>query len=211
MAKSIPRIIISGIAGFLLFLILLAIANVLLPFINNSNYSGAVDFVNNNIILFFIIAFIGIINDIFWSFYFPFNIIAPVTGALLSVYIIMFLERLFNFFNTRLSTKIIIPFSELYFLVALIVFIAGYIIIAARHGRPRGDFEERWKERHKIRLKRRKERLEDEIKELSREVKNIKWEDVGDEFKQALYNLGKSINNLFEEKDKAKKRGSKKR
>jgi hypothetical protein len=207
MTKSVPRIIISGVAGFLFFLVILAVANALIFSINNPVYTEIVLFVNKNIFLFFIIAVIGILNDIFWTFYFPFNIIAPITSSLLSIYIIMFLEKLFDFFNVQEITNISIPFTDLYILVALIVLVAGYLVIAIRAGRPRGYFEKisrerqiKQKEARMDRRERRKEELE-EIKELNKEVRDIEWEDIGDEFKQALFNLGKSINNLFEEKE----------
>jgi hypothetical protein len=74
---------------------------------------------------------------------------------------------------------VIAPF---YVIVFLIVLVAGYITILARHGKPRNVWEEehgRWHE-WGMRHMRRKTKVE--------------WEDVGDEFRLALYNLGKNIN-----------------
>ncbi len=207
MAKSAPKIIISRIIGFIIFLILLVIANVLIPVFNSNVYSDIVNFFNSNIILLLMLTLVGLINEIFWSFYFPFNIIAPITGSILSAYIITFIHRFFDFLNTYFPSSIILPWQTIQFIVFWIVLIAGYLTILIRQGKPREDWHEEMKKWHEQRWERKREKLKKKMEKLDRKLgkKQMKWEDVGNEFKHLFYNIGKSINNLFD-KDKKKRK-----
>lgn len=211
MAKSAPRIIISRIIVFIIFLILLAIANVLVPAFNSNVYSSIVNFLNSNIILLFILTIIGMINEIFWSFYFPFNIIAPITGSILGVYIVAFVYRCINFLDIFINNNsnimaAILPEETASIIVFWIVFIAGYLIILIRQGKPKEDWHEEMKKWHEQRWERKREKLKKKIEKLDTKLgkKQMKWGDVGNEFKHLFYNIGKSINNLFD-KDKKKR------
>jgi len=204
--RSIPRIIFSRIIGFIIFLILLAIANLLIPSINNNVYSDIVNFFNLNLILLLILTFIGLVNEIFWSFYFPFNIIAPITGSILSIYIITFIHHVYDFLEVYFIQNIVLPWQEIQIIVFWIVLITGYIIILIRGGKPREDVYQAVKRLREERWERKKEILERKIEKLDRRLgkKKVEWEDVGNEFKIFFYNIGESLNNLFN-KDKEKK------
>lgn len=195
MAKSVPKIIISRIIGFIIFLILLVVANALIPAFNSNVYSDIINFFNLNIILLFILTLIGLINEIFWSFYFPFNIIAPITGSVLSIYIVTFIHRGFDFLNTYFPSDIILPWQTIQSLVFWMVIIVSYLIILIRQGKPKEDWHEEMKKWHEQRWERKREKLK----------KKMEWEDVGNEFKHLFYNIGRSINNLFD-KDKKKRK-----
>lgn len=199
MARSVFRIILSNIAGFIFFLIILAVANILLKYIPSAIYADVVKFFNANIILFLVMMLISMVNDIFWSFYFPLNILAPVSSALLSIFIIVFFYRVWDFLNSYIQSDVAIP-GGMYTPVALLVLVVGYTLILARRGRPREAYE-KWLEQ--------KEVVQKKTEAASkRPEKEIDWEDIGDEFKLFFYNLAKSMNKGFERKkdNKGKKK-----
>lgn len=204
MAKSAAKIILSRIIGFLIFLIILIIANSLVLTFNNRVYTNIIGFFNSNLILLLIIFFLGILNEIFWSFYFPFNIIAPVISSILSVHIVTFIYNLWRLSEIYTKINFNIPIRSIYVPVVFIVLIAGYITILARHGKPRREWAEKMKESISDRLERKKERLMRKIdkidKKMKRKHENVEWKDVGNEFKLVFYNLGRSINSLFRKK-----------
>lgn len=203
--KSAPKIIISRIIGFIIFLILLVIADALIPVFNSNVYSDIINFFNTNIILLLILTLIGMVNEIFWSFYFPFNIIAPITGSILSIYIITFIHRFFDFLNIYVQPNISLPWNAIQSTVLWIVLIVGYIIILVRQGKPRKEWHEEIKKWHEQRWERKREKLEKKMEKLDRKLgkKKVEWENVGNEFKMLFYNIGKSFNDMF---DKGKKR-----
>lgn len=198
MARPVLRIIFSNILGFIMFLILLAIANLLVPHIPSSVYESIVDFFNSNILLFFGMMLVGMINEIFWSFFFPFNILAPITSATLSIFIVTFIYRAWYFIDSYVHTNIVLP-SSVYVPVALIVLFIGYITILARQGKPKEVYEQE--------AKKPVPKKSEIIKRKPDE--KVEWEDVSNEFKLALYNLGRSINKSFEEGKR--KKGKKER
>ena len=203
MAKTIVGIILSRVFGFVFFLVLLAIANFLVPYVPSEVYAQAVKFFNLNIILLLIIMFIGIINDIFWNFSFPFNILAPISSAILGIYIVTFLYRIWIFLDFYFQTGFYFPIRTLYTIVFVFVLIFGYFAILARGGRPRDEWKQRCIERHEEKLERKKEKLEKKMEKIDRKIsRKVEWDEVGEQFKLALYNLGKSISSLFEKKKK---------
>ena len=186
MAQSIPRIIISRVAGFLFFLILLAIANYLIPNINSEIYKSTVIFFNNNLILLLILMFVGIVNEIFWIFYFPFNLLAPVSSSILGVFIAGFIYRMWNFLDAYINSGLRIPIDAIYVLLFFIILIAGYFTILVRKGKPKEEYERSGKFKDK--------------NERTEKKKNVEWENIGNEFRLVLYNVGNSINNLFKKR-----------
>jgi hypothetical protein len=196
----ILKIIFWKIFGFIMFLILLGIANIIVPSISNDWGMQIISFMNENIPFFFLIMIIDMINDIFWSFYFPFNIFAPITGALLSIMIITLIYRLAAI-NPMMYAALIIPFTLIYILVPAIVLIVGYILIVVRGGRPKHAYD-REKERD---LKRKWEMKMKNMEKKCKRGDKVEWEDIGNEFKLVLYNLGKEMNNLFAKNKKKRK------
>ncbi len=198
MPKSVFKIIISSIGGFIIFLIILAIANIIMPYIPSTIYADVVGFFNANIMLFLLMMFISMVNDIFWIFYFPFNILAPITSALLSIFVVVFFYRVWNFLNNYIKAEITVP-KGLYTPVALLVLVIGYIVILARRGKPREAYEEWVNKKQEVQKKSEAAR--------KRPSQEIDWADVGNEFKLFFYNIGRSINKSFEkEKQKEKKK-----
>jgi len=198
MPKSVFKIIISNIGGFIIFLIILAIANIIMPYIPSTIYADVVGFFNANIMLFLLMMFISMVNDIFWIFYFPFNILAPITSASLSIFVVVFFYRVWNFLNNYIKADITVP-AGMYTPVALLVLLIGYILILARRGKPREAYE-KW-------VDKRAEAEKYSKAARKRPADEIDWDDVGNEFKLFFYNIGRSINKGFEkEKQKEKKK-----
>ena len=202
MAKSTAGIIISKIIGFIIFLILLAIANYFIPHFNNTVYASVVGFFNVSIILLLILLFIGIINDIFWNFYFPFNLIAPISSAFLAFYIIRFIYQFWNFLDSSyIHSAAIIPIRLIYLIVIILVLIFGYLKILIWHGKSRRRWEDEEEDYYRNKLERKKQKLERKMDRVNRKLKKeVEWDEVGDEFKMFFYNLGKSLNDLFDDK-----------
>lgn len=189
--KTIPSIIIWRTVGFLFFLILLAISNsLILNFNNIPMYAGIIQFFNSNLAIVFVIFIIGMISDIMWVFNFPFNLLAPVFSSILSIYLVTFIYKIFQLVDSYVPLNINLPIEQIITLVSFIVLLVGYLIIIKRHGKSEKDWEE---------SKGGKRRME-------KKTKNIEWEDIGNEFKNVLYNIGRSLNEAFEGKDKKRKR-----
>jgi len=178
--RSIIHIFFSRILGFLLFLILLGIANLLVKYIHNSVYIAIVNFLFDNLVLLIIILFISLLADIFWRFWFPFNLPAPILSAVSSIYMIKYIYNLWILIDSFVNTGITFQIGIIYKIVFWVVVIAGYINILIRLGRIRGEAEEKKKEQAK--------------------TEKIEWSDVGNEFRLFLYNIGKALNSIFSRK-----------
>jgi hypothetical protein len=189
MSKESANVILSRIIGFLFFLILLLVGNVIIPYIDNSTYTAAIKFLVSNIVLLMLITFFEMIKDLFWGFRVPFNILAPITSGLLSIFMTTFFYNLWLFIDSYIKSKLIIPIGVIIVIVFLIVIIFGYIIILS------GAADSTKKKKEKIEKLRKK----DERRLNKRE---IEWENVEDEFKLLFYNIGRSINELFEKREK---------
>jgi hypothetical protein len=189
--RSILRIILSGVFGLLIFILLFYGAGYLTKYITNYVYMDFVGFLDKNFILILTMILIGMLSEIFWAFYFPFTLIAPIISAISSFFIITLLYRLWIFLNTYIKLKFSIPIELIYVIVFLIVLIVGYIAVFARMGK--------------------KEKEEPKEKQKER-VEKVKWSEVGEEFKMAMFNLARTINNSLEKKNKKKagKKGRKK-
>jgi len=198
MLKPAQKIILSKIIGFLVFLILLVAANISIPYMENDVYTGVVGFFNANIILLMTITFIGMLNDLLWSFKIPFNMPAPLTSGVLSMFVITFFYRVWLFIEGYLNTGVKFSIWGIYIIVFLIAVISGYVTILLRLGKSQRRLQKEWENKLK-------EIKKNEKKFEKHKGKNVVWEEVVNEFKLVLYNIGKSINNLFEESKKRKK------
>jgi hypothetical protein len=193
--RSALGVVISKSIGFLIFLILLALANYLKPFIPSVIYSDIVNFFIDNIGLSFIIYIASMIAGIFWSFVFPFNIIAPIASAVYSLFLITYFLRMWIFINQYVYFSFTLPVNLIYRAVFWLVIIFGYIGILTGIGRKK-NLEE-WKEEKK-----------EKVERVKRNVESVDWSEIGEQFKLALYNLGSALKNAFEPK---KKQAGKKR
>jgi hypothetical protein len=186
MAKPIIHILLSNIAGFIFFLILLGIANLLIPNINYDPYAGFVNFLNASIMILVLMMFIGLLNELFWNFKFPFNIFAPVISSVLSVLLIMFLYDMLLFIEGYFNIQVIIPMDMIYLIIPILVLVFGYIIIFVRGAK---DY---------MALENKRQRKIDSQK--------VEWDDIGNEFKSALYKTGENLNKAIDNLGKKKKK-----
>ena len=202
MAKKVQQIILSRLFAILFFLIILVVVNALLSSVKNNLYESFVNFFNSNFSSIIILMFIGILNEVFWSFYFPFNFIAPITSGAFGVYATMFMYTTWNFLDSYMHTGISIPIAMIYITVFLLLMIFGYLFILDRGGRPNEEWGDLWKWQKEAWVKG-KEKISKFEKKSKR--KEIEWEDVGDQFKLFFYNIGRSMNHSFENKGKKRK------
>lgn len=167
--QSPARIVIHDLISFVVFLIILGFLNISLDVFNNNILSEVVRLLNNNIWLIFIFSVIFTIGEVFGSFRFPGNLPAPIFNAIGSIFLLNFLFKIFNLVG-KLSdvdtfqslTKV---FPLLYPIVFLLVLLGGYISIlsgASWSNPKKGTSSKKTKE-------------------------ETTWDDVGNEFKEMLY------------------------
>ena len=186
MAKSMFKMIITQVLSFIIFILVIALLNVLKPYINNDIFAAIVYLLTSNIILFLAIMLISIINEIFWRLYFPFNILAPISAASLAVFIVIFIYRFFQVLEGHTNVNVLIfPVDLISSFVFVFTLLIGYFIVFVRIFRPKKVHHEKAKEPEKKKMEGKKE--------IPKEKKDIVWEDVSKEFKEAAYVLGKDI------------------
>ena len=191
MKKGMIRKVVERTFGFLIFLILLAVANYLTIYIHNYYFVSIIGFLVYNLVLSFIIFIVGVFSDVFWRLKFPLNLLAPFITAISSLLILTYIFRMWNLLNTFVATNAVIPEYLVYSLVFILTILIGYFIIIIRmlKQKEKADGQEKLKSKEK------------------NEEKTIDWEDIGEQFKSALYGLGKSLNSLFtKDKDKNTKK-----
>jgi len=140
-AKEIGHEILTRFIGFLIFLVLLGLANVLTYYIKNEIFLSVVNFLNVNVWLIIIFSVILLIGEIFGLLMFPLNIPGPLFNAVGSVFLIQFVFKLFEFI-TKLSKVVInIPLNNIenvvMILVFIIVLVVGYVHIVIDATRPK--------------------------------------------------------------------------
>jgi hypothetical protein len=178
--KSPVGIVVKRIAVFIFFLILLAVVNIVAPEVNNYNFTSLVEFLNANIMLLLLISLIALINEIFWNAYLPLSLIAPVSAALLTVYLLKFFFTLLGFLDRNyFLTGIIIPTKQIYYFAAVLALVICYVVILVKFGEP-GKKDEK------------KEKAMDKTKQ-----DKPTWDDIGHEFRLLLLNICKAFNSLF--------------
>ncbi|MCL7413858.1 MAG: hypothetical protein M8353_09625 [ANME-2 cluster archaeon] len=173
--RSIPWIILMRLFGLIIFLILLYIANHLAFFTENPLNEQIIQFLNSTIWLIIVMSIIFLFGELFNALDFPFNLPAPLFNASASVLLVSFLYRTFALIDILIDEQIFLIFNRIEFLVYplvfIIVLIGGYSAILMKLSRT--------DESRSIHDKEQKERT----------GKMLTWEDVGDEFKQTLFDL----------------------
>jgi hypothetical protein len=200
MEKRVQQVVLSRLFGILFILILFVVGNALVPSINNNLYGKLVNFFDSNLIFILLMMFIGLLNEVFWSFYFPFNFIAPITTGAFGVYITMFIFKVWTFLDQYLLTGFVIPISTIYLVVFLTALIFGYLFILDRGGRPKEDWGQLWNWQKDVWKKTEGRVAKFDSAKGKKKGKAVGWHDVGDQFKLFFYNLGRSMNKSFEKK-----------
>jgi len=191
--RSIPWIILMRILGLGLFLFLLYIANHLSFFTDNPLNYQVILFLNNNVWLIVLMSIVFLFGEMFNALIFPFNLPAPLFNASGSVLLIAFLFRIFAMVDILLDENIFQVFDRISFLVYPLVFMivlfGGYIAILTRLSRKDKNGQEQTGYKQAT--------FEDK---LGKTGKQLTWEDVGEEFKQAIYDLLRLVRHAIDKK-----------
>ncbi len=173
--RSIPIIVLQRLFGLILFLVLLYVANHLAFFTENPLNYQIIQFLNNNIWLIIVMSIVFLFGEVFNALIFPFNLPAPLFNASASVLLVAFLFRIFSLIDIILDEQILLIFNRIAFIVYPLVFmmvlIGGYIAILVKLSKT--------DESESLQGKK--------YKEKTREM--LTWENVGDEFKQTIFDL----------------------
>ena len=186
--KSVAHIVLSRVFSFVIFLVVLGIANYLIRYMPGYLYRNIIYFFNSNLLLLLVITSFGILAEIFWTLMFPFSLAAPIISAISGILIVNFIYKIWSFIETYAKTNFYLPINKIYVLVFVLVLIFGYILVFLKFLGHKEESAEKEKQ---------------QVKEKPKSEK-IDWAEIGNEFKLIFYNIGRSINNLFE-KDKKRK------
>lgn len=139
--KSIANVLLTKTVGFLIFLVLIGLANTLLYYIPNENFYSIVGFLNSNIWLIITFTLILFIGEIFGILVFPLNLPSPLFNGVGSILLVRFVFNILIFVDSLTGIHLAIPYELLYiliaFLVLIIVIIVGYIEIFREIARPK--------------------------------------------------------------------------
>ena len=173
--RSIPIIVLQRLFGLILFLVLLYVANHLAFFTENPLNYQIIQFLNNNIWLIIVMSIAFLFGEVFNALIFPFNLPAPLFNASASVLLVAFLFRIFSLIDIILDEQILLIFNRIAFIVYPLVFmmvlIGGYIAILVKLSKT--------DESESLQGKKYKEKTREKLT----------WENVGDEFKQTIFDL----------------------
>lgn len=142
--RPIARLIINRVAAFIVFLLLVIVLNILVSYTRLSFFQSIVDFINNNILFLGLIALVVVLGEIFGMLKFPFNLPYPIFSAVGVLFIIYFVFDIFDLLVEISSVDINIPFSIIFKVIAIFVFLAilitGYChIFRNRPEKPNGE------------------------------------------------------------------------
>lgn len=168
--QSPIRIVIHDIVSFIVFLIILGFLNISLDFFDSNILFEVVRLLNNNIWLIFVFSVIFTIGEVFGSFRFPGNLPAPIFNAIGSIFLLNFLFKIFrlvgNLSEINTFDNLSKSFPFLYPIIFLLVLLGGYISILSGAS---------WESPKKKKTT------------TSTSKEEISWDDVGNEFKEMLY------------------------
>jgi hypothetical protein len=173
--RPVLWVVLSGLTGILVFLVILVILGYFGSYYHNAVLLGLVTLLVNNLALILTASVLFIIADIFYTFRFPFSIPGPLLGGLGSLFIVGLFFILMEFFDLTYSLGISAMFSKtryfLYPLVFFIVVIAGYARIFCPENAGC------------------KQPGSADVNNPSACPSRKSWDDVGDEFRQAIYDF----------------------
>ena len=139
--KALFQALLTRVIGFLVFLVLLVIANVLVYYIKNNIFSSVVLFLNQNIWLIIIFTIILLIGEIFGYLFFPLNIPAPLFNAVGGVFLVQFVFKMLIFIFSITNINFPLPLDFIENITIAIVFVAvivvGYVDIIRDATRPK--------------------------------------------------------------------------
>ena len=177
--ESATQALVSGLIGIIFFLIMLIIFRYIAVHISWPLFSGFVDLLYANAALIIIFSVLFMFGDIFATFTFPFNLPFPVFNAAASVLLVSFILRIMafidQFYALGIGTSLEVVKLILYPLTFVVVLVAGYISIFSKS--PGGDSDECSQPV-----------VQTDVNE-EREKSSPSWEEIGGEFRQAVFDL----------------------
>ncbi|MDK2988811.1 MAG: hypothetical protein PWR16_340 [Methanoculleus sp.] len=134
--ESVAEVLMSRIIGLVVFLIVLAILNILAgAYVQTPIFLRIVAFLNANLGLLILISVVFLVGDLFGALAFPLNLPGPIFGAVGAVFLVMFLFRLFSLVGEITGVEVFFLFETfalpVYILVFIVVLIGGYIALFA--------------------------------------------------------------------------------
>jgi len=184
MKKNPFKVLFMGLLGIIVMLISIGILNVVALFVRNQVFQEIVAFFNLNLIFVIFIQVILVIAELFYTFFFPINIIYPVFNAVGGALVVIFIRRIFQLIESlsEANLAVLAPLFDIALVVVIIVvLIVGYVKVFT------GLIP----------------------KKSPKKKSKVEWEDVGDEFKGAAYNLASTVKKKLEPKKKRKKKSKK--
>jgi len=178
--RSIGLVVISRLAGLIIFLLALIAANVLGPSIGVPSLLSVIGFLNANLAIILALFAFLLAGEALGAMPFPFNLPAPVANAIGGALLVAFLFSLFPLIDQLSGTSASAGLAGLQTTCTVVVFsfvlVFGYaFLFACRlfHGPACPN----WREQ---------ERAEREEHWLHREKRRREWREIGDEFRGLL-------------------------
>ncbi|MDD1672299.1 MAG: hypothetical protein LUO82_04795, partial [Methanomicrobiales archaeon] len=130
---TIPGIVLTRLFGILVFLLLVAVLNMIVDSVNNEVFHQLVTFLTITTWLVVLFSILFLIGEVCYALFFPLNLLAPLFSALGSVFLVSFIFRLLYYLDRITPTtnfNVLEPLAPLiYLMIFLIVLLAGYIDI----------------------------------------------------------------------------------
>lgn len=124
------RILLGKFLGFLLFLFLVGLVNLMTLFIKSALFLQIVEFLNASIVLLIVMSIMFLIADVFDAIYFPFNLPAPLFSAVGGVFVVSFIFRVLEFIlKEGIFGSVSWARALISVLVFVIVMVVGYVKI----------------------------------------------------------------------------------
>jgi hypothetical protein len=134
-------ILFSKFLGLVIFLVMLLILNLILPYFPGTVLPAIVSFFNAHILDIILMSVVIGTAEILYALIFPISLLAPPVAAIGAVLVVRFILLLFGMLDSALNISIQQVFAPfiliIYILVFLIVLIVGYIKVFSRIFRPR--------------------------------------------------------------------------
>jgi hypothetical protein len=175
--SSTVKAVISGLIGILFFLILLILLRYFANHISWPLFSGFVDLLYANAALIIIFSVLFMFGDIFATFRFPFNLPFPLFNTAASVILVSFILGIMafidSFYALGIGEALQLLKLILYPLVVIVVLITGYLSIFSKlEEKPPEDIV-----------------TVPAVVEEEEKRESPSWEEIGGEFRQAVYDL----------------------
>lgn len=171
MAKRVSKVIFSKLIGFIFFLILLFVLNILAMTLGIPDLNLALQMLNNNIDLIMALFILFFIGEILEVLILPFNLLAPLFNAVGSLFLTTFIFKVFEYLESLINVNVFFIFRAfswlIYPLVFFTVLLVGYV----------GIFTKKPKKKRKS--------------------KSTSWDDIGDEFRDTILDALRRIRRLF--------------